>query len=35
MERPLKHGEFYCHKCGKFIPLKDHEEHQKEHSRQQ
>ena len=30
LPRPLKNGEFYCHRCEKFIPLEKHSEHMRE-----
>ena len=35
MPRPLKPGEFYCHKCGNFVPLEKHQEHNQQHAKQQ
>ncbi len=31
LPRPLNRGEFYCHRCQKFVLLADHAKHQKEH----
>ncbi len=31
LPRPLRPGEFYCHQCGKFLPLSEHAQHTQEH----
>lgn len=33
LPRPLREGEFYCHKCGEFVAWEKRAEHQKEHER--
>lgn len=32
LPRPLKGNEFFCHRCEKFVPLSEHEAHNKKHA---
>jgi hypothetical protein len=33
LPRPVKPGEFYCHRCEKFIPMSEHWQHAREHEK--